>query len=284
MSPSHLLALWHAETIKLLSRTTARAGIVTLVVLAAIPPLVYMALKLGFGFYLGFDELFSAGQTVGEYFSLPGPASMNVALWVYNFFFVQAFLVMLGAQSFAGEWKAHTLREEILQPVSRWAVLLSKWLAMVTWIAATTLFVFLTSATLGLLHGWEGDWRAPILGFGASILANSGFAVLVLLISVLSRSVPFTIAGVLLFAVLDYGLSWVLWGMPHLLPMAGTYGQQAADIMRKADPWMPYSAFGVWEGYRDTVPWEWQGFVSLAIIIVVCLGVGWAAFRRMDVP
>ena len=287
MSPSHFANLIHAETVKLFSRTTARLGLVLLVVLGALPPLILFAVRLGAWWWTGsLDAEWMPGQSVREAFSMPAADSMVWALRARNFFVVKAFLVMLGAQIFAGEYQAHTLREDLLRPIPRWSVLGAKWLAMCTWIAVTAIFAWAVATALGLALFWDmgGDWQQPILGYFSAIMADAGFAALVLLISVLSRSVPFTIAGVLLFAIMDYALDWILW-LAKLAPnLPVTYAKEVGRVAEVAYPWMPFSAFGVWRGYEAMTPWAWQGFVSLLVIGLGSLVLSWALFRRMDVP
>lgn len=282
MSPSHFGAVWHAETVKLFSRTTARLGLVLLVILGAAPPLLVLAGKVAV-WAAGIEDF--NGVPVGDTFDLPAPVAMAWALKLRNFFVVKAFLIMIGAQVFASEYQSHTLREDLLRPVPRWAVLLAKWLAMVSWVGATAMLAWLLATLLGgVLYGFEGDMQSPVLGFFASILADAGFAALVLAIAVLTRSVVLTIGGVFLFEIMDYALDWGLWLLQQASMIPHEYARTAAEVAGEAYPWMPFSAFGAWRGYAAGEPWVWQAFVSLGVITVVALALAQVVFRRLDVP
>lgn len=285
MRANQLAAIWRAETSRLFSRGAARVGLVVLVGLGALVPLVVLAIRLVLWWTMGPEATFPDGETVTDKFVLPAPAAMAWALTVRNFFVTRAFVILLAALSFAGEYQARTLREDLIRPVSRSALLLAKWGALATWLlVAAVLSTFVAMLLALVFFGGSGDWGGPLLGVAASLLSDVVFAALVLAIAVLTRSVAFTIAGVFLFAVLDYAADWGLWiaGMASQFPPI----QQPwiGEVANALYPWMPFSAFGVWRGYLPDAAWEWQGFVSLGILTVLSVGIALVGFRRMDVP
>jgi ABC-type transport system involved in multi-copper enzyme maturation permease subunit len=282
VSPTHFGALCYAEIVKLFSRTSARLGLVLLVLLAAAPPLAVFALKMAIKLF-GSEDASMNGVPFDQILSLPAPMAMVWALTARNFFVAKAFLIVLGAQVFAAEYQAQTLREDLLRPVPRWAILLSRWLALDSWVVATGLFSWAAATLLGLVFfGGAGDWQAPSLGFFASILAECGFAAVVLAIAVVTRSVAFTIAGVFLFIVLDYSSGLLLAGARMLSAIQNEYTQTIARVADAIYPWMPFSAFGVWHGFK--AGWSWQGFVALAVYSLLAMLVAQVVFRRIDVP
>ncbi|MBN2797749.1 MAG: ABC transporter permease [Deltaproteobacteria bacterium] len=278
-----LAAVTRAEVYKLFSRSSSRAGLLMVVLLAALPPILVLAARLGMGVWLGPDQMFN-GLPVSEYFSLPGSSAQVIALRIRDFFVLKALILLLAAQIFAGELQARTLREDVLRPVSRCSVLLAKWFALVAWIAAVSFLSWGASAGLGLVFfGWGDAWQGPILGLFAAVVGDAGFAAVALAASVLTRSVAATVAGVFFLAVLDYGLDWVLWLMKMAPMIPHEYGKLAGQVAEAAYPWMPFSAFALWRGF-ETGSWGWQGAITLMGMTALALVVAIGAFRRMDVP
>lgn len=278
-----LSAVTQAEVVKLFSRSSARSGLVLIVALTALPPLLVLAAKIGVGLWLGPDELFN-GVPVGDYFSLPGASAQAWALQIRDFFLMKAFVLLLAAQIFAGEYQARTLREDALRPVSRCSLILARWFALVAWIAVVSLLSWGVSSGLGLaFFGWGGSWQGPILGLFAAILGDAGFAAIALAASVLTRSVAATVAGVFFLAVVDYGLDWGLWLLKMAPMIPHEYGKLIGKIAETAYPWMPFSALALWRGYENGT-WVWQAAITLLAMTALSLVAAIGVFRRMDVP
>ena len=96
MTPGHLLGLWQAETVKLLSRLSARIAILCAIVLGFLGPIML--------FSIGNSEMVINGSPVAETMNLTAPQGSIWSLNVRNFFLMRAFIIMLAGLSFAGEF------------------------------------------------------------------------------------------------------------------------------------------------------------------------------------
>ena len=275
IAPAHLFALWQAETNKLLSRMSARAGLIVATLIGlALPAFLYMLVHSG---------MVMNGAEVSDSLAADAPKGIAWALNVRNFFILRAFIIMLGALSLAGEYRARTLREDLLRPIPRWSLLWAKWSALSTWIVLTLGLTWIMSSVLGLiLFGTAGSWKDPVLAYLVTGLCDVGFAALVLAMAVLIRSIAATIIGVFLFLVFDtflgWGLTLVSWvgGMTEL--------PWALEFAVEARPWLPSSAFGVWYGFAGGDPWVWQNFAALGVVTGLSVVVATAVFQRIDLP
>lgn len=269
--------LWYAETLKLFSRLSARVGLAALVVMAVVPTLLSFLIDL-------------IVQAVGGepwQISLQASTAMGAFLWI-RFPVAKVFIILLAAQSFAAEYQARTLREDLLRPVSRHSVLLAKWGALSTWVAAAGMVSWLALVVLAWPMGGAGTpWQGPILGLFTSLLTDVSFAALVLAVAVVSRSVAFTFAGTVLFFIADIalgvGLRAFQWVPTQYLPLPkaewGPYLKTAAE---EIVPWLPHTALVAWTGYQGN--WAWQSFLGLGVLTLLSLGVAIVLFRKMDVP
>lgn len=277
MTPGHLTALWRAEMLKLLSRTSGRVGLAIAACIGLLGPLLL------------YGAANSAAEVNGAPFSewadldLTPTGSLATALEVRNFFVMRALLLLLGALSMAGEYAARTLREDVLRPVPRWSILFAKWTALGGWLVLCTGLTFLTASILGvILFGTEGSWVDLGLGYAATVATDLAFAALVLAVAVVSRSVSGTIVGVFLFLILD---KFTGWGMT-LLSWVGELAELPwiLEATVQARPWLPSSALGLWVGYRQDVDWTWQSFAALAASTAICALVAERFFARTDIP
>jgi ABC-type transport system involved in multi-copper enzyme maturation permease subunit len=283
VNPAHFLALFQAEVTKLFSRSSARFGLGFAIVIGIGVPLARALLRVAevhFAHQIALDDPGHPAPVLSDI----DPAWISYAtLYIRNFFLMRIVLIMMGALTFAGEFQARTLREDLLRPVPRAAVLLAKWLSLVTWIAATLVITFACSAAIGLIAwGPHGDWGQVALGYLATVSADAGFAALVLCVAVLIRGVAGTMVGMFLFYFFDFATGVGLMAFANF-PF-GNVPDWAKDMASKASPWLPSAAFGVWQGAGDTTPWSWEGFVSLALITLVSLVVAERVFARIDVP
>lgn len=276
MTGTHFLALWRAETTKLFSRLTAKAGLAVAALIGIGGPLL-LWMTAGMGITMN-------GQDIAASLTQDGAAGVDWGLWLRNnLLLVRVFVMILGALAVAGEFRARTLREDLLRPVPRWAVPLAKWAALITWIAAALVVGWVFSGLLSVIvFGFEGDWSRVALGYAVTLLADAGFTTLVLLIAVASRSVSGTVIGVVLYVILDT-VAW--WGLRALAFVGGLLElPQVLQRVVELRPWFPSSAFGVWNGYAEATPWQWQSFVALGVITVTCIAVTEWLFHRIDVP
>lgn len=274
------LAIWRAETTKLFSRLPAKAGLVIAAIIGVGGPLLLWSATHA--------DITWNNTSLAESIDTSAAIGLQWSLEVRNFFFLRAFLMVLVALSVAGEFRARSTREDLVRPVPRWVVPTAKWLAVLVWVAATLLVAWVFGGLLGVIvYGFDGEWLRAATGYGATLLADAGFASLVLLVSVASRSVAGTIAGVFVYLIVDTLLGWALSLISMLSSAFQGMGLQLSALMEKAvalQPWLPSSAFGVWAGYAARAEWMWQSWVALGVITTVCLALTLFIFERLDVP
>lgn len=275
MTGQHLATLCAAETRKLFGRIGARIGLVVAFGCGLFGPLAL--------WWLSSSSMVINGAQASELFTPDAPTAMRWALDTSNFFIVRAFLILVGAAAFAGEYQARTLREDLLRPVPRWVVLFAKWVALVAWSVAVVAIVAAPAGLVGVLAwGTGGDWSGPLRGYPTTALAHAGFAALVLFAGVMLRSVAATVAGVFLFLVFDRMFGWML-DLVGAIARAAQIPDQVATLLA-IKPWLPSSAFNVYAGYHGEPGFEWQSFVSLGVLTALCLTLAQLRFSRMDVP
>ncbi|MBT3223478.1 MAG: ABC transporter permease subunit [Proteobacteria bacterium] len=281
MSPLVLFRLWKAETDKLLSRFTARLGLVLAVLLGFVGP-------IGLWWVGTSDAVFNA-KALSEMWTETAPLAQEWSLSVRNnLYFMRIMLTLLGAMSFAGEYRAHTLREDLLRPVPRWVVPLVKWLALVNWLALTLIITWAVSTVMGIaIFGFGGPWFEAFTGYLATLGTDAGFAALVLLVAVAFRSVAGAIGGVMLYAVIDtlmaWGLDTLAWGLTNLAKIGAFQDLPSlVELVMTVRPWLPSSAYSCWAGYNDE--WVWQSMVTLTLLTVCCLGLSKVIASYVDVP
>lgn len=279
MSLQHQLALVRVEALKLQSRRAARFGWLVLLLIGLAAPLMVIA-----------------GGTVSVNNAAPGAgldqSAANGVRWALiarNFYVTQAFLLLLGATSLAGELQAHTLRETLARPVPRWAVLLAKWGALSIWSAVGLAAQWVAALGAGLLLlQTEGStvWADVLSGYVASWVVDTGFAAVVLMVAVLARSVPGSIAGLFLFLVLERVATWGLWAADAVTGYStgGADVPTWAAVLLELAPWLPSSAWGVWRDVVDGTAPLWQPWAALLLITMVAIGVAERALARIDVP
>jgi ABC-type transport system involved in multi-copper enzyme maturation permease subunit len=281
MNAAHFAMLVSVETRKLFTRTSARIGLVIAVLIGIGVPLVrglFRFLELRLAAESGFDP--------AELGTIDPSDWVFWALAVRNFWIFRVLLIVVAALVFAGEYQSRALREDLLRPVPRWSVLIAKWLALAAWTATTIVLTFVPAALVGIVAwGFHGEaWKDVALGYLATLATDMGFAALVLAVAVATRSVPGTIAGMVVFYFMESSL-WIALKVIQYLPadMPGL-PPVARDAAEQVVPWLPSAAFGVWTGSYDTVPWSWQGFTSLGVITALSLLVAERLLARLDVP
>lgn len=277
-------SLWLAESIKLGTRTSARATLVVLVLVGLFGPM-----WLWFLTHAGVEV---NGGDLGQAIDVCAPNGVRWSLIVRGFYVAQALWLLLASQSVAGELQAHTLREELLRPVPRHFVLVAKWAALSGWCLLSSVVALGIGALAAvLLLPGEGvaTWTQVVQGaFGAWIaeVAFLGFAIAV---SVATRSVAGGVVATLLFLMVDRMTATALWmlrsfleGMPP--DLAPTVPGWLTVVMR-ASPMLPSNAWSAWRELLDgATPLTWQAWVALAVWTVLSAVVAERVFARTDVP
>ncbi len=267
--------------LKLQSRLPARAGWLMLALLGALPPL-FMVLVGG-----------ATLEANGSPMELDLSAANGVlwALKARNFYIAQTFLLLLGAQSLAGEYQARTLREDLLRPVPRWAVLLAKWGSLAVWSAVALALQWVVAVVVSVvLLQPDGDvtWKAVFLGYVTAWLCDVGFCAAVLLAAAAVRTATGTIAAVFLFVALDKALGWVLWfgkGIRDSLPLDVAEQVPAGiDVLLAAGPYLPSRAWGVWSEVAAATPPSMPSWLSLVGLTLLSCVLAERIFARTDVP
>jgi ABC-type transport system involved in multi-copper enzyme maturation permease subunit len=270
-----LANLLRAESRKLLSRLSARAGLLVAAGLGLAVP--------GLLIWLANSDMMINGTPMADQLDASATMGLSWALSLRNFFVLRVFLIMLGALSLAGELQARTLREDLIRPVPRWAILVAKWGALSLWSAMGLALTWVVATVVGLLAFGVGDsaeWGQLAAGFAATWLTDVGFAALVLCAAAAFRSVSGTIVGVFLFFVVDTVIGFALTFLAFIAGVADL--PEAADTVLVLRPWLPNAAFGAWKGFGEE-GWIWQSFASLGLITVLVSVVTERLFARTDV-
>ncbi|MBA2321875.1 MAG: ABC transporter permease, partial [Deltaproteobacteria bacterium] len=211
-------------------------------------------------------------------------------LQLRNFFVLPSFVILLSAQSVAGELQARTLREELLRPVPRQAVLLAKWFALVTWSAASLGLGWVVDALGGMvLLGTSGPWAEVAAGYAAALLCDAGLAAVAMAVAVSVQGVAGAVVGTFLFLVLSIFAGWALYFIAWLAGIEAvrtSVGPSAwmLDTVVQLEPWLPPAALAAWRGISPEADWVWQSFAALAILTGIALGVAERRLARLDLP
>ncbi len=267
MTPAHLLRVYLAECRKTLGRGS---GVAALGVAAGVGLLAALALvgaqRLG-------GEAQVNGAALPELVRFTGSTALSWALRARNFYVLPLVLLWAAGASFAGEIADHTLRESLVRPVPRAAVLAAKVLALATLSAATLLVTGAVAGGAGVaLFGLDDAFGPVLLGYAASWISDLGLLALGVLASLWFRSVAGVVVGVVLLLMADLALRLAL-------KLAGALGVTAAGAVVR---WMPGEALAAWEGYAGG--WSVPAFAGLLVLIAGCLGLAWLRLRRLDLP
>lgn len=281
-------ALAGAELRKLFSRTSARVGTALVALIAVgVPLLAFVLQRVVRG---AVDD-----PTVADAVVVDSSQALVGVLGLKSFFLFRAMVIWVIAETISGELAARTLREDLVRPVSREQVLFAKWAAIQGFVALGTLLPAVIATVMSLvLFGTTGDLEYAARGFAVTWLGDVGFATMVIAIAFFVRSVSGTLAGVLVYWILDQTLGWILWGLETARPQLGQLlemGQMQGlgpllDVLIQIRPWLPSAAFNLpWATLPsgDAPASLWQSYVALVVIIVASLGLARTVFRRLDI-
>jgi len=241
------------------------------VVSAVIPVLVV----LGYRSLMGDGEsgLQFNGQPINQLISFSGPDAAQFSLRARNFFIVPLFLLFLSGQTLAGERSTHVLREQLVRPVSRTHVLLSKVAVLWIWSAVSILLNLVIALAIGTpLLGSEGPWLQIILGHFATLFTDLGLIVFGMLLSAYTRSA----ATVVVVGMIGLGVDW---GVRLGLTGLGFLGVESANAF---GAFMPGTGLNFWASIEG----GWSP--EAAVCLLVWIGTGALLLHRrvvsMDVP
>lgn len=267
--PSHLLALVKSEARLIMSRGSAKAALAVgllcgLGVLGAVWWLHGQA-----------EQIQANGNPMSQFMEFSGPAVAGWALRVRNFFVLPLVLLLATAASFAGELGDQTLREVLVRPVPRWAIVVSKTLVLFG-LAAATLLLTLAPALGGgtALFGADGPTQVTdvLLGYAACLLSDLGLIALGLLASTFVRTVGGVVVSMMLILMADMAARVGLQGAQWL----GVEGVTTVGRL------FPGNALACWEGWSGE--WDPYAFAGMGVLLLVGFGGTWFRFSRMDVP
>ena len=275
-APLVLGSLVFAEFWKLQSRSFARAAWVALT-------------ALGVGVVLFMNLMGDATLEVNgaqSVLDLSVQSGVRRALFVRTFFFSQAAILVLGASALAGEYQARTLREDLLRPVPRWAVLLAKWVALAGWSAISLVLQLVVVAIVALIAlggPTELTWQNVLLAHIAAWVAEVSVAAVALMVAAITRSVQLTIAGTFLFLVIERVVGGVMSGAATFLQDVDQTPAFARTLL-ELTPYLPSHAWAVWQQVAAGQPPVVESWVSLVLITVVSAVVAERVFHATDVP
>ncbi|MEQ1507560.1 MAG: ABC transporter permease [Myxococcota bacterium] len=268
-----LPALIVAETRKLLSRPLARVGIVLSIGLgAAAPFLLWMAAHSG----IQVNE-----SDLGASIDLSAPGALKAAMYLRNLLAAQIVLSVLAAASFAGELQTHTLREDLVRPVPRWAVLAAKWAALCGWSVVSIVGQVAVGTAVGAAFGPTGQaaWSDVLLGYLATAVAEFSVAAVALAASVWIRSVSGAVTGLVLVLLFERLATWAGWGLRSLIAGFGGAVPRVFELL----PFTPSSAWSGWAELSVGAPPSWQIWVALVGWTAIAVIVAERRFARMDI-
>jgi ABC-type transport system involved in multi-copper enzyme maturation permease subunit len=272
-----------AEIVKLLSRLSAKMGLLASLCVGLAMPL-FMLLLMNSGIQVN-------GNDASQYFAVTPNDTLVYALYVRSFpVAIRAFLVILGAQMLAGEFRARTLREDLLRPVPRWTVLTAKFAALMVWDAASLFITFGAAALIGVLaFGTDGAWLATVLAYFLALVCDAGVIAVVFAIGVLTRSTVATISSLIVFFVLDKMLGWAMI-TGSVVAMAAGVSPEVVEALNRWDL-LPSTAFGSWASVlpeSEVAPMMAPDYVvswsAVALIWAACMLFSGLWMKRIDVP
>ncbi len=280
MTPGHVLAIVQAECVKLSTRLSARLGLLLAGLIGFAMPLLLWLMNS--------DTAIVNGTTLSDSLQASAPKAALWGLYLRNLWVMQAVVLLLCAQSLAGELQARTLREDLMRPVSRGAVLFAKFASIALFIALTLSLQFLVATSLGLLlFGTEGPWREVFFGYLASGVADLSFAAAAFAITSLIRGVSGTILVTFLFIVFEKLFAWALFltsSIVQALPAEMNTLPSAIYVLFDLQPGLPSAAWGIGTTLAAGSEVSLITWVSMVFYFAAGAVVALVRTMRMEVP
>ena len=300
MSLYHFVAVYQVEVEKLVRKTLSLVGIALSVLFGLLGVLATWGVNTAL---VSASVQIQAGPGPGPYFKEPehiaNPQLYDLSHAVYTAFimrsllFVPVLIFILGGLVFASELQSRTLREDVLRPVPRWAIMVNKWLALFTWVVGAALATWVP-ATLGgaVLCGLPSEYLPTMTHLVTTVVTDLGFASLALSIAVFSRSVTATIASLVMIFVVQVGVAVgfsvftqpvVQQNLEQVLHLPGGLWQRLFESAELLSAWQPPFVLGTLPCLA-TESAAWPGYLTLTAMIVGSVGAALVRFHRMDVP
>lgn len=200
------------------------------------------------------------------------------ALTLRNFFVLPLLLVLTTASSLAGDLEDRSLRELLLAPVTRSAVLGTRLVALATLAAASNLVTLLVALPLGGFVLGMGDNVASLtLGYGASILSDVGLLAAATFVALLTRSTSGTVVTLTFGLAVDLALRNAL----RSSGMLAVFGITLPFAPERLVPFTFGAALSCWDGWQDG--FEIVKFFGLFLWASLFMLLARARFRHTEV-
>lgn len=249
-----------------------RSSAIAMLAVSVVIPLLVV---LGYRSLMGDGEssLQLNGQPIDQLISFSGPDAAQFSLRARNFFIMPLFLMFLSGQTLAGERSTHVLREQLVRPVSRTQLLVSKVAVLWSWAAVSILLNLVVALTIATpLLGSDGPWAEIVLGHIATLFTDLGLIVFGLMLSAYLRSA----ATVVVVGIIALGADW---GARLGLSGLGFLGVESAKYI---GGFMPGTGLNCWSSVG--AGWPVLGGVCLVVWTMVWAVVLQRRVVSMDVP
>ena len=260
-----MMGLLRAEWRVLTKRSAARG---LLIVSAVIPVLVTLILGLTSGSDMEFN-----GQPIREVFSFSGPHAAALSLRARHALLLPMFILFVTGSSVAGERANHMLRERLVRPISRDALLFAKMGSLLALCAISLLINAVVSLSLGTIWmGTEGPWVAMATGHLVSLFTDLSLITLGFFLSTIFRSGAMVVVSGLLFFLFDQAINAGLF-------MLGFAGVEDAKVYQAFLPSTGWNAWTVMLGEG-----LWIAALNWAFWMIALLFFARRRLLEMDVP
>lgn len=214
--------------------------------------------------------------------ALNGLYATVVSLSLLGAFLLPMFAAMAGSQTLAGEAENGTLRSVLMQPVSRGALLMAKWVVANTYIGIAFLLILVSSLVAGGaffgIRGFDLMYGPGVAGLGESFaLIIQGYAFLFFgMMSVVSLTL-------LLSAFTNSALAAMAGGLGLVTVMIVLGNLPQLDFL---DPYVFTAHFDTFLEFFTSRPDRGaisQGLINFAVWTALTTTGAWLVFRGKDI-